>query len=140
TSLRAHAEAHPNLPVVSGYGYDQSKLAERRHPSRAQLDAVGADRPVRIQHASGHGYVVDSRTLRACGIDADTPTPTGGRIDRDDDGEPTGLVFDAACDLLTGANGVKIANHGPNFHLPLDATERAELLGLAQRALLAAGI
>lgn len=140
TALRAHAGANPALPAVTGYGYDQSKLAEQRHPSRALLDAVGTERQVRIQHASGHGYVVDSSTLRACGIDASTPTPAGGRIDRDADGEPTGLVFDAACDLLTGPEGVKIANHGPNFHLPLDAAQRARLFDLGQRALLAAGI
>lgn len=137
-TLRTHAARHPGEGVVTGYGYDQSKLAEHRHPTRTELDAVAADRHVRIQHASGHGYVVNTCALRESGIDAATPTPPGGRIDRDADGEPTGVVFDAACDLLTGPDGVKIANHGPNFHLPLADPQRC--LAAAQRALLAVGV
>lgn len=138
--LRTHAERDPDAATITGYGYDQSKLAEGRHPSRAELDAVSAGRQVRIQHASGHGYAVNTAVLHACGIDADTPTPPGGRIDRDGDGEPTGVVFDSACDLLTGTDGVKVANHGPNFHLPLDDKEARRQFTLGQQALLAAGI
>src|SRR5699024_9615211 len=100
--------------AIRGYGYDQSRLAERRHPTAADLDAVSTGRQVWIQHASGHGYAVNSRALDDCGITAGTPTPPGGRIDRDAAGHPLGTVFDSACDLLTGADGVKVTNHGPN--------------------------
>ncbi|MGH3096217.1 MAG: amidohydrolase [Streptosporangiales bacterium] len=137
--LREHA-GRTGDGVVTGYGYDQSKLAEMRHPTRTELDAVTTKAQVRIQHASGHGYVLNTRALRECNIDAGTQTPPGGRIDRDEDGEPTGLVFDSACDLLTGPGGVKIANHGPNFHRPLDDEGSRHLLGLAQQALLAVGV
>ncbi|MQA04222.1 MAG: amidohydrolase family protein [Streptosporangiales bacterium] len=138
--LRRHAATVPEPAAVTGYGYDQSKLAERRHPSRADLDAVSTDRTVRVQHVSGHGYVVNSTALRESGITADTVTPPGGRIDRDAAGEPTGVVFDAACDLLTGPSGVKIEGHGPNFHLPLDVPGRAATLALGQRQLLSVGV
>jgi predicted amidohydrolase YtcJ len=126
--------------AIRGYGYDQSKLAERTHPHSRDLDRVSAVRPVQIQHASGHGYAVNSVVLRDCGITVDTPTPPGGRIDRDEEGSPTGVIFDAACDLLTGPGGVKVGNHGPNFHLPLGDDEMARLFDLGQESFLAAGI
>ncbi len=91
-------------------------------------------------HASGHGYVVNSKTLANAGIDASMPTPEGGRIDRDAAGNPTGVIFDAACDLLTGPAGVKISNHGPNLHLPEEPVVLDSMLDLGQRMLSQAGI
>lgn len=140
SALRDYATQHPDAPAIYGYGYDQSKLREGRHPFAAELDRVDANRPVLIQHASGHGYVVNSVVLQASSIGRSTPTPPGGWIGRDPSGQPTGPVFDAACDLLTGPDGVKIRNHGPNFHLPMPETETSRLFDLGQRALLAAGI
>lgn len=126
--------------AVRGYGYDQSKLAEQRHPSAADLDEVSRDQVVQIQHASGHGYVVNTVALQRAGITAGTPTPVGGRIDRDEAGRPTGVLFDSACDLLTGADGVKVRNHGPNFHLPMTHAEIDHLFELGQASFLEAGI
>ncbi len=137
--LRARADAG-NAGPVRGYGYDQSQLAQRRHPTALDLDEVATDRPVWIQHASGHGFAVNTRALRDAGITAETTTPEGGRVDRDPAGNPTGVVFDSACDLLTGPDGVKVTNHGPNFHLPMPEDEGARLFELGQRSLLAAGI
>ncbi|NJC74070.1 amidohydrolase family protein [Planosporangium thailandense] len=137
--LRRRAEQSP-AGAIRGYGYDQSRLAERRHPGAADLDRVATDRQVQIQHASGHGYAVNSAVLRDAGITAGTVTPPGGRIDRDDTGNPTGVIFDSACDLLTGPDGVKVGNHGPNFHLPMSDDEVARLFDLGQQSFLAAGI
>lgn len=139
---RLAARAVGDLPgrPIRGYGYDQSKLTEHRHPAATDLDRTSRDRVVQIQHASGHGYVVNTLALAQAHITAETPTPPGGRIDRDPDGTPTGVIFDAACDLLTGPDGVKIANHGPNFHLPMPRAEIDHLFGLGQRSFLEAGI
>jgi predicted amidohydrolase YtcJ len=137
--LAERAEARPG-EAVRGYGYDQSKLAEQRHPTAADLDEVSRDQVVQIQHASGHGYVVNTLALQRAGITAGTPTPVGGRIDRDEAGRPTGVLFDAACDLLTGADGVKVRNHGPNFHLPMTHAEIDHLFELGQASFLEAGI
>lgn len=139
TRLRARAELDSDGPV-RGYGYDQSKLAERRHPRAEDLDRVDPGRQVWIQHASGHGYAVNNAVLRAASISAGTHTPVGGRIDRDETGRPTGVLFDAACDLLTGADGVKVGNHGPNFHLPMSADDKTRLFDLGQNSFLAAGV
>lgn len=138
-ALTARARKGP-AGAIRGYGYDQSKLREHRHPTAADLDRVSAARPVQIQHASGHGYAVNGVVLADSGITAGTSTPEGGRIDRDDAGRPTGVVFDSACDLLTGPDGVKVGNHGPNFHLPMPDDEVARLFGLGQQSFLAAGI
>lgn len=139
-ALRRDATARPEAPSVRGYGYDHTVLAEGRHPSARDLDRVDPTRPVVIQHVSGHGFIVSSSVLRSLGITAETPTPPGGRLDRDETGAPTGLVFDAACDLLTGPGGVKVTNHGPNFHVPLDSQALRRCMDLAQESFLAAGV
>ncbi len=81
---------------VVGVGYDDSLIAEKRHPTRYDLDRAAADRPVAVVHVSGHLGVLSSAALEASGIDADTPDPAGGRIVRDDSGEPTGVLEEAA--------------------------------------------
>lgn len=138
--LSEHAAGLPGGAAIRGFGYDQHRLDEQRHPTARDLDRVARDRVVTIMHASGHGYVGNSLALADAGITAETPTPAGGLIDRDDGGNPTGRVFDAACDFLTGAGGVKIANHGPNFHLPDEPEALDSLLNDAQEVFLAAGI
>ena len=138
--LSEHAAGLPGGAVIRGFGYDQHRLDDQRHPTARDLDGVARDRAVTIMHASGHGYVGNSLALADAGITAATLTPAGGLIGRDDSGNPTGRVFDAACDLLTGAGGVKIANHGPNFHLPDEAEVLDSLLDDAQEVFLAAGI
>ncbi|MFB7459263.1 MULTISPECIES: amidohydrolase [unclassified Streptomyces] len=138
--LREAARTLPAGVPVRGFGYEHRRLAERRHPSRHDLDRVADDREVYVMNASGHGGVVNSHTLRTCGITAGTPDPEGGSIGRFDSGEPDGQLWDAACDLLTGPGGVKIGNHGPNFHLTEPDAVMADHLARAQEVFLAAGV
>jgi predicted amidohydrolase YtcJ len=78
---------------IIGQGYDQDMLAERRHPSAADLDAAFPKNPVVVVHASGHMLVANSLAFKAVGIDARTPDPEGGTILRKPGGtEPQGLV------------------------------------------------
>jgi predicted amidohydrolase YtcJ len=86
---------------VLGRGYDQNALRERRHPTRFDLDEVSRDHPVVLWHTSGHALTCNSRALQLPGITAATPTPPGGDIQRDEHGEPTGVLLEApAMDLL----------------------------------------
>ncbi len=85
---------------VRGGGYDQNRLAERRHPTRWDLDPVSADNPVWLLHISGHMGVANSAALRLAGVTRDTSDPPGGRIVRREDGEPTGLLLETAQDLV----------------------------------------
>lgn len=138
--LRAAAESLPAGRPVRGYGYEQRNLAERRHPTRFELDEVAADREVYLMHASGHGGVVNSFALAAGGVDRDTPDPEGGTFFRDAEGELTGELSDAACNILTGVHGVKVGHHGPNFHLADEPEEHLRQLAAATARFLAGGV
>ena len=72
---------------IRGRGYSQNVLAERRHPTRYDLDAVAGGRPyVLITHASGHAVSVNSRVLERAGLTRATPDPPGGTVVRDEAG------------------------------------------------------
>jgi hypothetical protein len=82
---------------VMGFGYDPELLAERRAPTRQELDAAFPENPVILVHVSGHGAMLNSRALAAYGITAATPTPPGGVIGREPgSNEPNGLLFETA--------------------------------------------
>lgn len=83
--LRARAEETPSDGWVIGMSYDDTLLAERRHPTRADLDRVSAEHPVAAVHISGHLAAVNGRALEALGLSRDTPNPAGGRLRRDPD-------------------------------------------------------
>jgi hypothetical protein len=138
--LRQHAALLPPGSPLRAYGYNHRALPERRHPTAADLDQAAADREIYVMNQSGHGGVLNTAGLARCGITTGTPDITGGHIGRHADGRPDGLIMDAACDLLTGADGVKLGHHGPNLHLPPAPGEAARWLDNAQRAFLAAGV
>lgn len=138
--LEGHARTLPAGAPLYAYGYDHRRLAEGRHPAARDLDRAATDRDVYLMNASGHGGVVNSHALASHRIDASTPDVPGGEIGRDADGAPDGLLMDAACDLLTGPDGVKLGNHGPNFHLPSSTRDTAADLDRASDAFLRAGI
>ncbi len=100
-ALRRQLEQQGDRHWLFGFGYDDSQLAEQRHPTRADLDAVSSERPIYIMHISGHMGVANSAALAAAGIDANTPDPAGGVIVRDPaTGEPTGLLQEHAVDAV----------------------------------------
>jgi predicted amidohydrolase YtcJ len=140
TLLAEQARRLPPGVPLRAFGYDYRRLAERRQPLATDLDRAATDREIYVMNVSGHGGAVNSFGLAAHGITAHTPTPAGGEIGRNPDGTPNGLLWDAACDLLTGVDGVKIRNHGPNIHLPEPADIAARQLDRALNQFLRAGI
>jgi predicted amidohydrolase YtcJ len=98
--LADRAGTTPDGGWVVGEGYDDMRLAERRHPSRLDLDAAVPDRPVIVTRVCGHMSVANSRALEAVGIDSATPDPPGGAIVRDGSGAPTGLLLEEAQALV----------------------------------------
>lgn len=137
-ALAASAAGRPG--PVRGNGFHHGNVAEQRMLTRTDLDRVADDREVLVFHSSGHGAIVNSWTLREMGVDAQTPDPPGGHFGREADGSPDGTVWDAAADWLTGRRGVKIANNGPNFHLPDDVSALDAQLLAAQGYLHAQGV
>ena len=101
---RLHAKAREKATGewVAGMGYDDTLLAEKRHPTRHDLDRVSTEHPVAILHISGHLAVANSLALKRMGFDASTPDPAGGRIRREADGrEPTGVLEESAAMMLS---------------------------------------
>ena len=84
---------------VRCFGYDDLALEERRHPNRHDLDGISPKHPVRLDHRSGHATVLNSLGLRLAGINSDTPDSVEGVIEREADGEPTGLLFEMSAFL-----------------------------------------
>ena len=82
-ALRARAAATPPGDWILGFGYDDTLLAEKRHPSRRDLDSVSTEHPIYLWHISGHMGVANGPALERGGIDASTPDPEGGVIARD---------------------------------------------------------
>jgi len=91
-----NAEALARTKVVVGFGYDNAQLAELRHPTREDLDAVTTEYPVIIVHQSGHLGVANSKALEAAGVTADTADPPGGIYQRDANGAPNGVMEEYA--------------------------------------------
>ncbi|MBV1915642.1 MAG: amidohydrolase [Pseudomonadales bacterium] len=102
-ALRAQAEKTPEGEWVVALGYDDTLLAEKRHPTRAELDQVSDKHPIVAMHISGHMSVSNSMALAAINIDADTPNPEGGVIGRrEGSNEPNGLLQETAQQELMG--------------------------------------
>ena len=86
---------------IEGWGYDEEGLLEKRAPNRHDLDQGCEDSPVIIMRTCAHICSVNSAALALAGIDRDTPDPPGGQIDRDSDGNPTGILRENARNLVT---------------------------------------
>jgi len=92
-----HAGTQESIGMVLGFGYDDAQLAEQKHPTRKELDAVSTDVPVLIIHQSGHIGVMNSKALELAGITVDTANPEGGVIRREADSQtPNGILEEAA--------------------------------------------
>ena len=98
-AIRAYAEAHPDKEWIVGSGWSMADFPNGT-PRREDLDAIVPDRPVFIPNRDGHSTWVNSKALALAGIDASTPDPADGRIERDPDGTPTGSLHEGAGDLV----------------------------------------
>lgn len=128
-AVRRFAANAPEAPwITSGKGWQIETFPEPRYPTRYELDEACPDRPVYLNRG-GHVGVVNSVALARAGIDRHTPDPDGGRIVRDANGEPTGVLLEP-----------------PAFNLverlvpPVSREERKAALRDIQRAYHAAGL
>lgn len=101
--LRAAAARLAPGEWLVGLQLEDADLAERRLPTREELDAACADRPLVVMKHDGHSACGNSAALAAAGIDASTPDPAGGHIERDAAGRPSGPCREAAAQRLFGA-------------------------------------
>jgi predicted amidohydrolase YtcJ len=128
-AVRRQASQTPPGTWLSGSGYDEFYLKEKRHPTRRDLDGAAPDHPVVLSHRSLHACVLNSRALKLAGIGIETEELPGARIERDlPSGEPNGVLY--------GMLGYLRDKVMP----PLAAAELDEGISLADRHLLAHGI
>ena len=99
--LRAGAGRRGSDVAVIALRLDDETLAEGRLPTRADLDAAVGDRPVLVHRYCGHIAIANSAALHAAGITGETPNPTGGLIDRDAEGRPTGVLRETAIEAVS---------------------------------------
>jgi predicted amidohydrolase YtcJ len=95
--LRRWTRDHPTGPIV-GRGWNVEAFPDKREPTRHDLEAAVSDRPVILYHASGHAAVVNGAALEAAGYSDHSPDPPGGRLGREPDGAPNGLLYERAVD------------------------------------------
>jgi predicted amidohydrolase YtcJ len=98
--VKAFAAANPEDPWVIGRGWNQVTWKLGRFPTAKELDAVVADRPALLRRIDGHAAWANSAALKLAGIDKDTKDPNGGRIERDAEGNPSGVLVDGAIELV----------------------------------------
>jgi hypothetical protein len=113
--LAANQAAVSDVKLIVGFGYDDSQLKERRHPTRDDLDAVSKDYAILLVHQSSHLAALNSRALEVAGLTAASKDPAGGVIRRREGSqEPNGVLeelafFEAAFKILpaVGDKGFK---------------------------------
>ena len=126
--MRVHSRTLAHREWQLGMGYRADELAERRQPHRRELDRVTGRRPAFIDERGGHARVANSAALAAAGITSETPNPHGGRIGRDTDRTPNGLLLESAMRLVA------------DVQPPPSLERRKQGILLAQRLLLSRGI
>ena len=136
---------------LTGFGYDDTLLADKRHPTREDLDKVSSTQPVFVTHISGHMSVANTAALKLAGITAATANPEGGVIGKDGKGEPTGYLAETAAQLVSkfkpaltaaqqqeglaaaakmyASKGVTTANDGATGPAGVEAMEKAAQSG-----------
>ena len=98
--IREYAAKLPKGQWIIGGDWDQENWSPARLPNHELIDPVAGDHPVFVNRHDGHMVLVNNVTLHLAGITRDTPDPPGGTIVRDNRGEPTGILKDAAKDAV----------------------------------------
>ncbi|ASK62412.1 hypothetical protein CFK37_09715 [Virgibacillus phasianinus] len=123
------ADQTPDGEWVMGWGYDNTLLEEKRHPTRKELDAVAPNNPVLLRHISVHFGAANSKALEVADIGEDIQDPQGGHFGRDEDGKLNGVLHE-----LSALAPVQAAIPTPSIE------EMANLIGEAAEDYLAQGI
>ena len=99
--VKDYASAHPDEPWITGMGWTYPTFKPSGLPDKKFLDEVVPDRPIYLSAFDGHSSWANSKALQLAGITKDTPDPTNGKIVRDEKGEATGALKEAAGNLVS---------------------------------------
>src|SRR5262249_40821689 len=126
--VRAAADRLNDDAWLTGRGFNEAALDERRLPTREDLDRASPHRPVVLTRTCGHIYAVNSAALDRAGISPATCAPGGGVIGRDDRGVPNGVLHETAMGLIN------------RVMPPPSASDHEEMISAALRHQLSLGI
>jgi len=99
--LRERAEQTPKGEWVFGYQEDDSKLEEKRHPTRWELDEASTDHSIMVTTVGGHFWMANSKAFELADVTKETPDPVGGKFDRDSEtGDIIGYLHEEAYNVL----------------------------------------
>ena len=125
--VKDYADAHPDAEWILGGGWSMEQV--EGGVARAEwLDAVLPDRPVYLMSSEGHAAWVNTLAMEMAGIDASTPDPEHGRIERDPDGKPNGTLQEGAAALV--GDIVPPTTHADNMAGLLAAQEMMFSMGI----------
>lgn len=134
--VKEYADNNPDLTWITGGGWNQVLWPNKEFPRASQLDEYIHDRPVWLERVDGHAGWANSKALKIAGITRDTLDPPGGKIEKDDNGDPSGVLIDTAMYLLT--KQIPIADEA-ELNAQLDAATQ-HLLSLGVTSMHDAGI
>ncbi|MHA1961437.1 MAG: amidohydrolase [Candidatus Thorarchaeota archaeon] len=101
TRLMERAEQTPKGEWVFGYQEDDSKLEEKRHPTRWELDEISTEHPIMVTTVGGHFWMANSKAFEMAEVTKDSPDPVGGKFDRDpESGDIIGHLHEEAYNVL----------------------------------------
>ena len=100
TQVEIYANKLEQGKWVVGRGWIEKKWPEGRFPTIQELDMISPDKPMALERADGHAIIVNSLALEMANITGDTPDPVGGKIDKDVNGKPNGVLIDKASLLV----------------------------------------
>lgn len=94
------ARERPRGGWITGRGWDQSRWPGGDFPTHLPITNAAPQHPVSLTRVDGHASLLNAAAMQAAGISRDTQDPPGGRLLRDADGEPTGVLIDLAQDMV----------------------------------------
>jgi predicted amidohydrolase YtcJ len=99
--VAGYAKAAPSGHWLIGGRWDHTLWPDKSLPTRQELDQVTGNHPAFLERIDGHIAIVNTAALNAAGISGETAPPQGGAIDKDPNGEPTGILRESAQDLVS---------------------------------------
>ena len=100
TSVQIYANKIPKGEWVVGRGWIEKKWPEGRFPTKEELDLISSDKPILLERADGHAVIVNTYALSLANITSMTEDPHGGKINKDENGNPNGVLVDKASLLI----------------------------------------
>jgi predicted amidohydrolase YtcJ len=115
---------------LEGEGWDQGFWKDKEFPTRHELDAAAPDNPAALSRIDGHSGWYNSLAFRLSGIDRTTRDPEGGRILRDANGEPTGMLIDEALSLIKREGGEGLERKESYLRLVMEQYRKWGITGI----------